>query len=179
MTPEAIRKIFDYTYWAFERVWDCICQMTDEQFTQELGYSWGSIRNHVIHMISSHRRWVDRLTGEEVLPHLDFNNYSTRSVVKPLWDEARAEFLDYVYSLDQVQLDEVVRYEIASRGVVSNSQRWEVFLHLANHATDHRSQILAMLDQQFGIQTVEQDMIFFLWEEDVNQGYQSPQTCVK
>jgi uncharacterized damage-inducible protein DinB len=64
----------------------------------------------------------------------------------------------------------VVRYEIASRGVVSNSQRWEVLLHLANHAMDHRSQILAMLHQQFGVQTIEQDMIFFLWEEDVNQG---------
>lgn len=123
MTPEAIRKIFDYTYWAFERVWDCICQLTDEQFTQELGYSSGSIRNHVIHMISSHRRWVSRLKGDEVLQHLNFNDYSTRIAVKTKWDEAKAEFLDYVYSLDQAQLDEMGRYEIASRGVVSNSRR--------------------------------------------------------
>ncbi len=170
MTPEAIRKIFDYTYWAFERVWDCICQLTDEQFSQELGYSSGSIRNHVIHMISSHRRWVSRLKGDEVLQHLNFNDFSTRIAVKNKWDEAKAEFLDYVYSLDQAQLDEMVRYEIASRDVVSTSHRWEVLIHLANHSTDHRSQILAMVHQQFGIQTIEQDMIFFLWGEDVNQG---------
>ena len=170
MTPEAIRKIYDYSYWAFERVWNCICQLTDEQFTQELGYSWGPIRNHVIHMISSHRRWVNRLNGEEILPHLNFKDYSSLTVVKAKWDEAKAEFLEFIYSLDQAYLDEVVRYEIASRGVVSSSQRWEVLLHLTNHSTDHRSQILAMLHQQFGIQTVEQDMIFFLWGEDVNQG---------
>lgn len=166
MTPEAIRKIFDYTYWAFDRVWDCICQLTDAQFTQELGYSSGSIRNLVIHMISSHHRWVNRLKGEEILPHLDFKDYSTQNAVKTKWDEAKIEFLSYVYSLDQAKLAEPVRYEIASRGLVSNLQRWEVFLHLANHATDHRSQILAMLHQQFGIKTIEQDMIFFLWGED-------------
>ncbi|MCJ7567415.1 MAG: DinB family protein [Anaerolineales bacterium] len=166
MTPEAIRKIFDYTYWAFDRVWDCICQLTDEQFTQELGYSSGSIRNLVIHMISSHHRWVNRLKGEEILPHLDFKDYSTQNAVKAKWDEAKIEFLSYVYSLDQAKLAEPVRYEIASRGLISNLQRWEVFLHLANHATDHRSQILAMLHQQFGIKTIEQDMIFFLWGED-------------
>jgi uncharacterized damage-inducible protein DinB len=166
MTPEAIRKIFDYTYWAFDRVWDCICQLTDEQFTQELGYSSGSIRNLVIHMISSHHRWVNRLKGEEILPHLDFKDYSTQNAVKAKWDEAKIEFLSYVYSLDQAKLSEPVRYEIASRGLISNLQRWEVFLHLANHATDHRSQILAMLHQQFGIKTIEQDMIFFLWGED-------------
>lgn len=140
MTPEAIRKIFDYTYWAFDRVWDCICQLTDEQFTQELGYSSGSIRNLVIHMISSHHRWVNRLKGEEILPHLNFKDYSTQNAVKAKWDEAKIEFLSYVYSLDQAKLAEPVRYEIASRGLVSNLQRWEVFLHLANHATDHRSQ---------------------------------------
>jgi uncharacterized damage-inducible protein DinB len=92
-------------------------------------------------------------------------DYSSLTAVKAKWDEAKVEFLDFICSLDQAQLNEVVRYEITSRGVVSSSQRWEVLLHLANHSTDHRSQILAMLHQQFGIQTVEQDMIFFLWGE--------------
>ncbi len=116
-------------------------------------------------MISSHHRWVNRLKGEEILPHLNLNDNSSMTAVKNKWDEAKVEFLDFIYSLDQAQLDEVVRYEIASRGVVSNSQRWEVLLHLANHAMDHRSQILATLHQQFGVQTIEQDMIFFLWGE--------------
>ena len=82
MTPEAVREIYDYTYWAFERVWNCICQLTDEQFTRELGYASGSIRNHVIHMISSHHRWVNRLKGEQVLPHLNFMDYSSLTAVK-------------------------------------------------------------------------------------------------
>ncbi|MCJ7567970.1 MAG: hypothetical protein MUO58_10565 [Anaerolineales bacterium] len=46
------------------------------------------------------------------------------------------------------------------------SHQWEVFFHLANHSPDHRSQILALLHEQFGIKTIEQDMIFFLLGEE-------------
>ncbi len=170
MTPEAIRKVYDYSYWAFERVWNCICQLTDEQFTQELGYSSGSIRNLVIHMISSHHRWANRLKREAVPPHLNFEDFLTQNAMKAKWDVAKAEFLEYIYSLDQAQLEEVVRYEIASRDVVSTSHRWEALLHLANQPPNLRSPILVGPHRQFGIQTIEQDMIFFLWGEDVNQG---------
>jgi len=53
MTPEATRKLYNYTYWAFEKVWECITPLTDEQFTQHLDYSLGSIHNQVIHVMSS------------------------------------------------------------------------------------------------------------------------------
>jgi uncharacterized damage-inducible protein DinB len=166
MTPQAIRKLFDYTYWAFEWVWNCIVKLTDEQFTQDLDYSLGSIRNHVVHLISSHHRWMKRLQGSEIPAHLSFDDFPSRDAVKPKWDEAKAEFLDYVYSLNQTQLDELVHYEIVSRGVVSDNHRWELLMHIANHATDHRAQILAMLDNRFSVKTVEQDMVFYFWEVD-------------
>jgi uncharacterized damage-inducible protein DinB len=35
--------------------------------------------------------------------------------------------------------------------------------HVVNHGTDHRGQILATL-HGLGAPTVEQDMMFFLWE---------------
>lgn len=113
-------------------------------------------------MSSSHHRWVNRLKREAVPPHINFEDLPTQNAVKTKWDEAKAEFLAYFYSLDQAQLEEVVRYEIASCDVITNSQRWEVLIHLANHATDHRAQILAMLHRQFSIKTIEHDMIFFL-----------------
>ena len=32
MDPETILELFSYNYWAFERVWACIAQLTDAQF---------------------------------------------------------------------------------------------------------------------------------------------------
>ena len=151
-------------YWAFERVWGCIMQLTDDQFTQHIEYSAGSVRNHIIHMMSATRRWIKRLEGAEVPPHLSFGDYTTRKATKAKWDEIRAEVMEYICTLTQAQLDEIIQWELPSRGVKHENRRWEVLLHVANHTTDHRSQMLAMINQTFGIETVEQDMIFYLVE---------------
>ncbi|MCJ7761562.1 DinB family protein, partial [Candidatus Bathyarchaeota archaeon] len=63
-------------------------------------------------------------------------------------------------------LDELVHYEIASRGMSSDNQRWQLLMHIVNHATDHRAQILVMLDNHFSLKTVEHDMVFYFWEVD-------------
>ena len=70
----------------------------------------------------------------------------------------------YLDSLTQEQLDENVDWELPARGLKSENPRWELLLHLANHATDHRAQILAMLHHHFHVPTIEQDMIFYLTE---------------
>ena len=41
--------------------------------------------------------------------------------------------------------------------------RREVLLHMVNHGTDHRAQILARL-HELGAETVEQDLMLYLWE---------------
>lgn len=39
MKPLEIKTIFDYNFWAFELVWECICQISDEKFVEEIDYS--------------------------------------------------------------------------------------------------------------------------------------------
>ena len=90
---QAIRELFDYNYWAFDRIWEAIDHLDDEGFISEFRYSFGSIRNQIIHLISSHRRWLYRLQLKEPVLHLDFNDYPTQALVREIWDEARAEFL--------------------------------------------------------------------------------------
>jgi uncharacterized damage-inducible protein DinB len=40
---------------------------------------------------------------------------------------------------------------------------WQVLLHVANHATDHRAQILRAL-HELGVKTIYQDYIFYVYE---------------
>ena len=164
MRPHEVSTLFDYGYWAFEMVWDCIMQISDEQFVQEIGYSKGSIHNQMVHVMSATQRWIIRLKQEPVQSHLDLEGYDTRAAAKSKWDELRNEAIAYVNSLREVDLDEVVRWELPAREMAGDNARWEILLHAANHATDHRAQILAMLNQHFGIKTPEQDMLFYLLE---------------
>ena len=139
-------------------------QLTDEQFTQDVGYSFGSVRHQVVHIMSATQRWIDRFNFGEARAHLNFEDYPTRALAKAKWDEMKVDALAYIYALDQAQLDRVVEWELPTRKIKSAQHLWEMLLHIANHAADHRTQILATLHFKFRIQTPEQDMLFYLVE---------------
>jgi uncharacterized damage-inducible protein DinB len=168
MEPEIIQELFDYSDWAVDLIWPYINQLDDEQFTRNLGYSFGSIRNQIIHLISSHRRWLYRLQGRVVPQHFRFTDFPTKSSSKDEWDMAKVELIDYVMSLDQAALNDAIPYKIPSRSIDASHPRWQILMHLINHSTDHRSQLLAMLNTHFGIETPEQDFIIYLWQKGKN-----------
>jgi uncharacterized damage-inducible protein DinB len=168
MKTNEIKTIFDYNYWAFERVWNCISQISDEQFIQEIDYSTGSIRNILVHIMAGNRVWMSVLRGIDIPRRLAFEDFDTCSKTKAKWDELQVEFLDHLQSLGQEQLDGTTDWELLSHRLKSTSFRWEILLHLANHATDHRAQILAILHHHFHVKTVEQDMILYLAERNQN-----------
>lgn len=177
MNSNEIKTIFDYNFWAFELVWECVSRISDEQFVEEIDYSTGSIRNIVVHIMSAATRWVSRLQGMETPQHLAFEDYHSLSNIKAKWDELRKDFLDYANSLNQEDLDEKVQWELPARGLKSTNPRWEILLHLANHATDHRAQILAILHHHFHVKTVEQDMILYLAEQSKDNSSSSALVC--
>jgi uncharacterized damage-inducible protein DinB len=166
MKSNEIITIFEYNFWAFERVWDCISQISDEQFIEEIDYSTGSIRNIIVHIMSGNRTWMSVLRNMEFPPRLVFEDFDTCSKTKAKWDELKIEFLGNLNSLDQEQLDGTIDWELFSHELKSTNSRWEILLHLANHATDHRAQILAILHHHFHVKTVEQDMIIYLAERN-------------
>jgi len=166
MTPESVLLLYNYNYWAFERMWTCIMQLNDEQFTAPLEFSSGPLRNHCVHMMSATRRWMQRLQQIETSPQLVMTDYPTLVSVKTKWDALKTETLAYLGSLDQAQLDEMVAWTLPQREVSSSNRRWEILLHVANHCTDHRAQVMTMLHTHFHVPTVEQDIILYLTEKD-------------
>jgi uncharacterized damage-inducible protein DinB len=164
MRPDQIRRLFDYTDWAANLAWAAVEQLTDAQFTADLGYSQGSIRNLLIHDVSAGRRWLGRLKRATPPPHLAFDDFPTRPSARAAWDRARGEWRAYLESLTDADLAESVPVALPGRGVQTENARWEILLHLVNHSTDHRSQILTLLSTRFGIATPEHDFIIYRWQ---------------
>ena len=59
-----IRTITDYNYALFDRLWDSIMHLTDEQFVQAIDYSHGSIRNQMVHAANTEARWLRGLKDD-------------------------------------------------------------------------------------------------------------------
>lgn len=162
MNADYFRMLFNYNYAAHDKVWQCVMQLSDEQFTREMGYSLGSVRNQLVHVMGVDYRWIARIRGA-VLPEFPRNeDYLTPAQTMIKWEEVKKNVLGYVKSLDDEEANRMVEYNMPHRGGMKQNQVFQILAHIVNHGTDHRAQILAAL-HQLGAPTVEQDLMIFLW----------------
>ena len=150
---DMIRAMLDYHHKRMEMLWDSIMTLTDEQFTADVPYSHGSVRNHMVHLANVDRGWVRGLKEEPNARSggAKIEDYSTRESTRELWQSSVSFVKDYLDTLDDAAL-------------VKTPQNmpmpvWQTLLHLVNHGTDHRAQVLQILTD-FGAPTFDQDVAF-------------------
>ncbi len=154
MELELIKTFIDYHLDMTRRVWDSINQISDEQFLADDAYSRGSIRNLMVHLASTDRRWLAGLKNLEDVGHLKFEDFTTRGEARQIFEQVAKDLSEYSSSLTQDELDQ-------NPNDLPNS-RWQVILHIINHGTDHRSTVLQKLTE-LGAPTFDQDFIMWLW----------------
>jgi len=160
MNLETIQLLYDYTYWAHQRVWECAIQLDDEAFYRSLDYSIGSIHSQLVHTMGAEWIWFSRLQGVSPTAILKNDDYPTRDAIRTKWDSIESEVYDFLTTLDSKRLSEKFSYS-NTKGTVYEDSVVGVLIHVVNHGTDHRAQILAMC-HQLGGPTVEQDLISYL-----------------
>ena len=154
MELELIKSFIEYHLDMSRRVWDSIDQITDEQFLADDTYSRGSIRNLMVHLVSTDRRWLSGLKNGPDVGHLKFEEHATRDAARELFESVAKNFSDYINA--------VTKGELNQKPPEFTHPRWTVLLHLVNHGTDHRSTVLQKLTE-FGAPTFDQDFIIWLW----------------
>lgn len=155
-----IRMLYDYNYAAHHKVWDCVTELTAEQFTRNLNYSWGSVRGQVVHVMSAEWVWFSRLQGTSPAAMLAEKDFHTRDQIHAKWNEIQTFALSYIDNLTADELGGEFSYQ-DTKGQAHTNFVSHILLHVINHSTDHRAQILAMI-HQLGGRTVEQDLILYL-----------------
>jgi len=53
MRVKDLEELFDYSYWANDRLFEVAAQLTPEQFTKPVAGSYGSVRNTLVHVLSA------------------------------------------------------------------------------------------------------------------------------
>jgi uncharacterized damage-inducible protein DinB len=169
MDIDQIRDLYDYHYALHRKLWGCIDYLTDEQFTQPIPYSIGAVRNHMIHLASVDQRWIARVAGTPLPDRLSYDDYPTQAAARARWDEVEVRVLDVVMNqITDADLARVIEYPIhravtPDRTFTATSAVWQILVHIVNHGTDHRAQVLRLL-HDFGAPTLEQDMMIYWWE---------------
>jgi len=164
MNADDLRRLFAYHFALHRRIWECIDHLTDEQFVAPVNYSLGSVRNHMVHLASVEQRWLARVAGTPLPDRLNYNDYPTRAAARAKWGEIEAHFKAFLDGLTDADLHRPVTFPISRRPEPVTNTVWEILLHVVNHGTDHRAQILPILHRA-GAPTLEQDFMLYLWEQ--------------
>lgn len=162
MNATTFRILFDYNAWANAQVMKLAKNLTPEQFTHDSGYSLGSVRDQLIHMASVDARWLARVRHAKVPLHFKPEDFPTIDKVGLLWSVVYDEIGHYIDNLH----DDILPYEAkyTARDAERLTPVWQILLHVLNHSTDHRAQILYLM-HQMNVITPPQDFIFYLRDE--------------
>ena len=160
MNADAFRHFYGYHFAENHKIWDSyITQLSDEQFTQQIDYSRGSVRDQILHLISADHAWFSGLQGVNIPEDLNPADFHDRQAIRAHWNNVEQTMREYLARLrDDMLLEKPFR-----EGEDKDLILWQVLLHVANHGTDHRAQILRLLND-LGVNTRYQDYIFYVYE---------------
>jgi uncharacterized damage-inducible protein DinB len=160
MNADAFRQLYDYHFAENRTTWDrYVVPLSDEEFARDAGYSHGSVRNQVVHLMSVDDAWFGDLRGVEVSGLPDPTSLPDRASLREHWDGVERRMRDYLARLS----DDMLLAKPIAEGEDKDLILWQVLVHVVNHGTDHRAQLLRLLND-LGVETVSQDYIFYAYD---------------
>ena len=165
MDANAFRHFYDYHFAMNRMIWDYgITGLSAEQFTQDSGYSHGSVRDQLVHLMEVDEAWFSELQGVQPAEPLAQTNQDDREQIRARWDRVEQNMRAYLAELrDDMLFDQPIKEPEEDKDLAV----WQVLLHVANHGTDHRAQILRQLND-LGVKTPPQDYIFYVYEHPLS-----------
>lgn len=160
MNANAFRHFYEYHFSENRKLWERIMTLSPEQFTQPVDYSHGSMREQIIHLFSVDDVWFSELQGVEPSEPIPPADYDDREGLRARWDSVEQKMRRYLAGLrDEMVFDKPIQEPAEDKDLAV----WQVLLHVANHGTDHRAQILRLL-HDMGVETTSQDYIFYVYD---------------
>jgi len=169
MNKDDIQLLYEYDRWANNRDLQAVSALSAEQFTRDLGGSFRSVRDTLVHIIGGEWGWLaywtepsdssvfladlrkrrDALFNPDAFPNV--------AAVQLKWAEIEKEQAEFVNRLTNESLEKMLPFRTTQIRLAHLMQ------HLANHSTYHRGQV-ALKMRQLGAEPLATDFHVFLVE---------------
>ena len=169
MTKDDIQLLYEYDRWANNRVLQAASTFSAEEFTRDLGGSFRSVRDALVHIVGGESGWLT--CWKEPSPSSTFvtdfwarhdarfspNAFPDLAAVQFKWAEVEREQVEFVNRLTNESLGRMLPVGTAQISLAHLMQ------HLANHSTYHRGQVALMM-RQLAAEPLATDFAMFLME---------------
>ena len=167
MTLDELNLLVDYNYWSRDRLLDAVSPLAPEQFTRDLGNSFGSVRDTIAHICDAESIWLARWKGGQPTGFQKPDRIPDLEAARKEWAELECGMREVVRTLGPEGIQREVRYR-DFRGVERSDVFWQMLQHVVNHGSYHRGQVTTML-RQLGAQPAKSmDLIGFYRERRQN-----------
>ena len=164
-----ITLLFEYDRWANNRVLQAVSTLSAEEFTRDLGGSFRSVRDTLVHIISGEWGWITIWKESSISPAFVTDLWTRIGVlfypdafpdvaaVRLKWAEVEKEQVEFVKLVTDESLGRTLPIRTTQITLAHLTQ------HMANHSTYHRGQISLMM-KQLAATPVATDFALFLLE---------------
>jgi uncharacterized damage-inducible protein DinB len=149
MAPERAMKtiltaLYAYGEWANERLLTRAVRLSAVELGQKLTKGADAILPTFGHLVGADVRWLARWRGETP-PALSPADFPTLDAVRDQWAELYRQRRSYLATLDESRLGEPIHWtRVEGPATIT---LWQAIVQCANHGTQHRSEIAAMLTE--------------------------------
>ena len=111
MTLEDLRTLLDYHYWARDRMLEAVEPLTPEQFNQDLGSSFRSVRETLVHVYSAEWAWHSRWQGVSPTSMLSLDGYPDVAALQVAWTVTEQNVRNFVEAGGEQGVHRVFEYK--------------------------------------------------------------------
>lgn len=163
MNLQELRTLVDYHYWARDRLLGAVERLSPEQFTKDLGNSFPSIRDTLVHLYGADRIWCARWEGESPQAMPDPNMFPDLAGIRSAWKEQERKVRAVLERLGEQGIGRSIEYR-TTNGQPQAQLFWQMLQHLVNHGSYHRGQVTTMMRQLKMAPPKSTDLIAFYRE---------------
>lgn len=150
-----------YNAWANERV---VSFMKESYADIEMKSSFPTIRKTLYHIWDAQQAWVLRLNNQPVTDWPSKTFEGSFNEACSLLVKASVELADWIELKEEIFLTSAIRYESMQKVPYTNMVN-EILMHMCNHATFHRGQLITMLRNAGETNLGSTDLITFFREK--------------
>ena len=145
-----------YSAWASARLLEGVAALSADELRRDMNVSHTSVLDTLAHIYFGDRIWLSRLEGAPRTSLCDAGESATLASLSKDWPALLERFEHWVAAADP---EKITAYQTLD-GIPLRTPVWQIVLHVVNHATLHRGQVVAMM-RQFGIKPPQTDLIFY------------------
>lgn len=156
-----LHRHLSYSLWANGKLAEFIAKADENIFDREVQSSFPSLKKTVLHIWDAEYIWLRRLQGESLSEYPSKNFTGNRAEALKGWTDNSKALLDYVSVRGADYAETSITFKTLKGDEFTNTVE-EILMHVVNHGTFHRGQLVTILRTLGFIEVNSTDLITYI-----------------